>query len=447
MSTQEANDVRDRAISAVGDEPQGTRLTRRGLKQGAEGGRVDRDAEPNGAIYGLSVITAGEALGHGAWIDGEFLDQVVEAAKGQRIKSRFTHPDMSSDGLGKQLGRVDNLTRKGDQVYGDLHFLAAASKSPEGDLADYVLTLADESPSDFGTSIVFLRDVGAEDRFAADHADADGTFQSPDPTNTKNLPHWRLQRLDDVDVVDEPAANPGGLFSGRTSSFAAAADEVADYAFGITDEQPARALFDRVHPERVRRFMQGYLERRGFAVVRRAPEGPDLKTREKGEMDMDELQDLTIEQLAEHRPDLVDQLTKQGAEDAAAAEPQAPETPANNDEQLAAARDESAKEQRELLKTFREAFAEDEAFALEQFEAGASFEEAVNAYRDHENKRLKARVAELESRVGAAPVGHHEAAEGSPRTPEARLAKAKEYAAEHAVTITEALRAVSASAN
>src|SRR5437879_884872 len=42
---------------------------------------VDRTGGDNGAgcIYGLSVIMAGEALGHDQWIDATFLQQVADA--------------------------------------------------------------------------------------------------------------------------------------------------------------------------------------------------------------------------------------------------------------------------------------------------------------------------------------------------------------------------------
>ncbi len=68
-----------------------------------EGGEFDA-----GFIKNFAVITAGEALGHGAWIDNEFVNQVAKelsfAKKG--IKSRYTHPNQCGDSLSKGLGRV-----------------------------------------------------------------------------------------------------------------------------------------------------------------------------------------------------------------------------------------------------------------------------------------------------------------------------------------------------
>ena len=61
--------------------------------------RVDRDAR---VIRGYAMLTAGEAEGHGLWIDDVFLDQVVQIsqAKSRGIKARFAHPSLSGDGLG-----------------------------------------------------------------------------------------------------------------------------------------------------------------------------------------------------------------------------------------------------------------------------------------------------------------------------------------------------------
>lgn len=64
------------------------------------GARVDRNDK---VIYGVSTAQAVEALGHGMILDDTTIQQVVDfgnsAPKG--VKSRFTHPGMSSDGLGK----------------------------------------------------------------------------------------------------------------------------------------------------------------------------------------------------------------------------------------------------------------------------------------------------------------------------------------------------------
>jgi hypothetical protein len=429
-ATAQANDVRGdpRTIAAIGTEPESLRVrSAHAFRAGGEGHRVDRQAAPNGAIVGLLVITRGEALGHEWWIDAAFLDEVVAAGRTERLKSRFTHPDMSSDGLGKQLGRVDHLRRDGDQVYGDLHFLLAASRSPEGDLPDYVMALADEVPEDFGTSIVFRLDRGAMDRFRAQHTDAEGRFRSPDPANTKHLEHLRLAELQAVDVVDEPAANGGGLFS-RTSAFVEQADQVAAFAFGLATEQPAAQLFGQIHPERVKRFVQGFLESHHLSVTQSVPGVPAVEPSE-GDTNM-ELKELTLEQLTAGRPDLVETLSAQIAANRETSQ-------ASQDDAVAAARAAAVTEERARFAALTQAYPGREKFAVEQFAAGATVEQAQNAYRDLENAELRKQVAELSKRVGPAPVGFS----GEPQGEKSHVELAAAYAAEHKCSMSKALSA------
>jgi hypothetical protein len=230
---------------------------------------VDREGR---IIRGYSVITRGEALGWGMWVDGEFLDQVVAAgnAKASGLKTRFTHPGLCSDGLGKFLGRTRNLRRDGDQVHGDLHLADVGSTGPEGDLAGYVMDLAEEDPAAFAASIVFWHDIGAEDRFLAEHEDEEGRFVSPDAANVNNYYHCRLSRLDASDIVDEPAANAGGFFTRMEQGLLAEqADRWADWALGMSARPPEDvALGAGIESERAREWFNGYLARRGLQVVR-----------------------------------------------------------------------------------------------------------------------------------------------------------------------------------
>ena len=220
---------------------------------GAVGNGVMRSEGVAGMIGGIAVATRGEALGHEMWLDEVFLDQV--AAWPKAVKARFTHPGLSADGLGTLLGRVAvRPQRVGDVVRGDLRFVASAQDTPQhGDLADYVMNLAEESPEDFGTSIVFELDLDAEEVFTKAHTDADGVFRSPDPLNTENYPHVRLAKLHAVDVVDTPAANPEGLFSGGHGVLDEL-DAVLAYGLGLRDEAPDTVGLIGVHPDRVRAF-------------------------------------------------------------------------------------------------------------------------------------------------------------------------------------------------
>ena len=241
-------------------------------------------SDPKGGVFGagflprVSLCTRGEALGHGFWIDGVMLQQIVEQMQALgRIKSRFTHPDLCSDGMGKALGIVTNGVLEGDQALGDLSFYENAHHAPDGDLAGYVLGLQAEDPRAFGLSIVFKHDWEAEDLFVAEHTkqvelkdeagnvvDTRTEFVSPDPLNTDNLPHARILKLYAADVVDEPAANPDGLYH-RGNSLAAAGRSMLDYVLGRSTESPKSSALG-IAPERVKEFVTRYLKDQGLSV-------------------------------------------------------------------------------------------------------------------------------------------------------------------------------------
>jgi hypothetical protein len=254
--------------AALANPPQYTRFAK---TAGAEKIRVDRTGGKFGAgvIYGVSVITKGEALGHYAWCDDVFLDQVneagVEISASSGLKSRFTHPDMSSDGMGKMTSRLFDFRREGDQVYADQHFLKSAHDAPDGDLAGYLMNLAEEDPAGYGLSIVFSQDFGEGDRFRAEHTDEDGVFTSPDPDNTNNYWHVRLSELYAADSVDEPAANPNGLFA-REKDLANEASQLAAFALGLSTDRPTTVQLG-LDPDRLRGFATRFLKSHNLEIT------------------------------------------------------------------------------------------------------------------------------------------------------------------------------------
>lgn len=260
-----------------------TDMLRAGAK-GIAGGKdaIVRDGGDRGAglIRGAAVITRGEALGHGMWIDSRMLEQTrdaINAAGKQGVKARFTHPGLSSDGLGSFLGRFKGpATIDGDVVRADLHFSPSAHHTPDGDLAEYTMDLAADDPQSFGNSIVFMRDRDAmlafenENTQPVEETDGRGRkvtrhrFRSPDPLNVDHLPHARLKTLRAIDAVDSPAANPGGMF--HSNPIPAEADALLDYVLGATDERPELASLS-VDPDRAANYLRRYLDRRNLTIA------------------------------------------------------------------------------------------------------------------------------------------------------------------------------------
>lgn len=252
----------------------------RGISEGAE---VSSKGGIFGAGYieGVSAISRGPALGHGLWIDRDFVAQVSQSLSPVSgfvgVKSRFTHPDLSGDGLAKGLGRcLGRPSSDPDRALCDLHFWESARKSPEGDLAEYVLTRAREDKKSFGASIAFDYDVDATrahwlangGEIWRDEYDQEvwgGEFRSPDPLNVDNLPHARLSELRAVDIVDDPAANPEGLFY-RDAKFEEA-ESLLSYAIGLTGRRPSLVSFN-VDPDRAGAFVRRFLNSKGLKIVK-----------------------------------------------------------------------------------------------------------------------------------------------------------------------------------
>lgn len=198
--------------------------------------RVDREQH---VIYGVSAMQAVEALGHRLMVDAKSLEQFVTLANATAhgLKSRFTHPGLSADGLGKHLGRIRNFRVEGDKAVGDLYLSETAAKSPHGDLRAYVESLAAEDPEAFGMSVVV-------DGYGAWQL-SDGTEANSEEKPTDAIgkyPALRVTAAYAVDAVDEPAANRDGLFS----AFSRTTNELAAQVYGVLDQHAdADALISR----------------------------------------------------------------------------------------------------------------------------------------------------------------------------------------------------------
>ncbi|GAA4465410.1 hypothetical protein GCM10023156_53140 [Novipirellula rosea] len=243
-----------------------------------EGGRFEA-----GLIKNVSLIAVGEALGHELWIDEVTLAQVAEFAQANSeagVKCRFTHPGMSSDGMGRLLGRIHDVQVSDDRATGDLHLAKLAHDTPDGDLADYVMNLCEEDPRAAGLSIVFHHDFEAEAKFMEENQEEHSyenyrgdivtgmRFKSPDPNNVHNYPHVRLSQLNAADVVDDPAANPDGMFDRQ--GLAREASEFLSYVAGLSEDKPNTTSFG-VDADRAKQFLGRFLESNGLSITSKEP--------------------------------------------------------------------------------------------------------------------------------------------------------------------------------
>jgi hypothetical protein len=166
------------------------------LKADSLGKPVGVDTEKK-IIHGYVVAQLGpfKSEGRGEF-DKQSLNDIVrlygESPAG--IKSRFAHPTLSDDGIGKFLGRSRDGRLDGDKVRADLHLDPTSFRTPSGDLGGYVMALAQSDAGAFSSSLVLM--TKQEIRL-----NEDGTPKKDDAG--KALPPlWRPTRLHASDVVD-----------------------------------------------------------------------------------------------------------------------------------------------------------------------------------------------------------------------------------------------------
>lgn len=184
-------------------------------------------------IRGIKVIEIGPINdGRPYLVDQETLRQVVALgnAPNKGLKCRYTHADFSEDAIGTHLGRWFNFRVDSDCVRADLKLAQSSRLSPKGDIGGYVLELATEDPESFGASIA---------------AELDRDLMESVEGGKMPL---RLSSLYSVDIVNEPAATRGGLFSKEFTMAEEAAPEKKeeekemDFSFLTSEMSPEEKL-------------------------------------------------------------------------------------------------------------------------------------------------------------------------------------------------------------
>lgn len=177
---------------------------------------VDRDKK---MIRGMVIAQEGEFKDSRGRFMAEGIKEVVKLtnSKPKGLRSHFTHATLSSDGLGKYLGRVRNAylgsavdSRNGKTVSaarGDLVFDETAFNTPDGNLADYVMSLTESDADAISSSLV----LEMREEFLTDKS---GNIILDDDTGEPVAPIWHPTVLHGSDIVSVGAAVDGLLSAG-----------------------------------------------------------------------------------------------------------------------------------------------------------------------------------------------------------------------------------------
>lgn len=150
-------------------------------------GRID---EESGVIRGVSLITMGDAKGHGLIVDQKTLDQLkvsLDGTPNPGIKAKLNH----RSGVEAVFGYINNFSIQGNKLKGDLNLLRNHK--------DYNQTMEQIStmPGQIGLSVAFQGDK---------ESGGDGKIYA------------RCKRIISVDLVADPAANPDGMFETKVDN-------------------------------------------------------------------------------------------------------------------------------------------------------------------------------------------------------------------------------------
>jgi len=249
--------------------------------------RVDRKAR---VIFGANLMQVGDINDSRPFsVDLKTLQQAQELASrsSNGLKARYTHPNMSSDGMGSYLGRWKNLRVEGDKLRGDLHIADAAFTSPQGDLATYVMDLAESDPEAFGVSLATQ----------LNGADLQQWERSSSDDKPERWP-MRFEQIRAGDIVDDPAATRGGLFSmdADLRNLPAQATALLSTYFGDAPESAVRA--------RINAFLDRYFANQETPTVSTDTAAPEAAEAPVEDIELATTEELQAEDTAEESADI-----------------------------------------------------------------------------------------------------------------------------------------------
>ena len=160
------------------------------LKRGKFSQVASFRVEDDDSLSDVSLISKGVASGHGLEIDDESLATALESLKGKKKLRSYLHHSMWEDRLGAEIGYFSGFRVEDDRLMADKFTFLKSFKNNKKEQYDALVELAKEMPEEFGVSLSFSFETEKSD----------------------SMPAVRFKEVFSADFVDQPAANPRGLF-------------------------------------------------------------------------------------------------------------------------------------------------------------------------------------------------------------------------------------------
>lgn len=216
--------------------------------------KVGVDRRTN-TIHGFVVAQLGVLKDRRAELTDKSLAAIIKLGNAQPkgVKSRFGHPSLSDDGLGKFLGRSTNFRLDNDRVRADLALDKTSFNTPHGNLGGHVLDVVESDPDAISSSVVIK--VDEELQLDEDGRRIMGEDGHPIP------PIWHPVELHASDIVETGAAVDGLLSA--DIQVAGLPDGVVRQAVELLDQQFGGKSRDFVH-KRLSGFLDRYLDQKFY---------------------------------------------------------------------------------------------------------------------------------------------------------------------------------------
>lgn len=171
--------------------------------------RESRVTDSVGVMAHVSIIQAGEAKGHGVYVDEKALHSALKVAP-SKIPAFLTHEGaLESDRILQQVGYFQGFYIDEDRLMAKEFVALDSFKKDEPEKYNRLFDIASEIPETFGISLVFENELVWVMEDGTEIAMED----EEDPKGRKyEMPVVRFKEIYSADFVDEPACNEKGLF-------------------------------------------------------------------------------------------------------------------------------------------------------------------------------------------------------------------------------------------